>query len=878
MELNKLREVFLSFFESKNHLKLKSFPLIPENDNSLLLINSGMAPMKKFFSGAEIPPQKRIVTCQKCIRTPDIDQVGITSRHGTFFEMLGNFSFGDYFKKEAISWAFEFCTKTVGLSSQNLVVSVFEDDEETYRIWKEVIKISPEKILKFGKDNFWEHGAGPCGPCSEIYFDRGEKYGCGNESCTAGCDCDRYVEIWNLVFTQFSSDGNGNYTKLENFGIDTGMGLERLAMITQKVDSFFEIDAIKNILNFVCKQVNVTYGEDNKSDICARIVTDHIRSVVFMASDGIMPSNEGRGYVMRKLIRRAIRYGKIIGFKENFLEKLCDIVVKENEYAYEDLNKNLVFIKKILYSEEKNFSKTIDQGLLILNKITSKPNFKILSGENAFLLHDTYGFPIDLTKEIMRERGFKIDIKGFEEFIEKQRKRSNVKSNFSSESAWSLESSKFKGSFSTKFVGYDAFSVDAKVLSIFKDEKNVNSVFYDENSDECYIVLDKTPFYPEGGGQISDKGVLSSDDALLEVVDLKKISGLHIHRCKIKSGSVSVGDVLSASVDKFERKNISRNHTAAHLLHSALRVILGNHVRQAGQLVNNKNLRFDFSHPSKLTENEIIEIENMINCKILDSIKIENSQMSLYDAKRKGATALFSEKYGDIVRVVKINDFSMELCSGTHVSNTSEICLFKISSESSVAAGVRRVEAFTGAMAMEFVGKYQNLVKDACKILKQNDLIKGLNNLLVLEQKNMDKIRKFESKFSSIEAQKLLKCKRDLKFSLSNKNVKIITGSLIEVQMPVVRDICDEIRNKSPDTVAVISSSCLKKLFLVISVGSEAQKLGLDAGNLIKILSKLAGGNGGGNSKIAAASISIENKLFEIFNQIDDVIFNSLQG
>ncbi|MDR0404421.1 MAG: alanine--tRNA ligase [Oscillospiraceae bacterium] len=876
--LNDLRESFLDFFKSKGHLRLKSFSLIPENDKSLLLVNSGMAPMKVFFAGTQKPPRKRIVTCQKCVRTPDIEQVGVTSRHGTFFEMLGNFSFGDYFKEEAISFAFEFCTKVVGLPSEKLVVSVFEKDKEAYELWRKITEIPTQRIVRFGKENnFWEHGPGPCGPCSEIYFDRGEKYGCKKSNCALGCDCDRYVEIWNLVFTQFSSDGDGNYEKLRSFNIDTGMGLERLAMIVQGAKNFFLVDTIKNVLSVVCEEAGIVYGKDEKRDTYARIVTDHIRSAVFMASDGIIPSGDGRGYVMRKLIRRAIRCGRILGLKGSFLSKICEAVTRENKKAYEELGENLEFTKKVLSSEEESFSRTVDQGLLILNRITSKPNFRVLSGEDAFLLHDTYGFPIELTKEILKENGFEIDADGFEKLILKQRERSNAKA--SSSGAWGKDFGDFDGNFSSKFVGYDTVFARSKILGIFKDEKNIDFISFDKEDVDCFVVLDKTPFYPEGGGQVSDTGTMKSDTTLLTVLSSKKVQNFYIHRCVLKKGSIKIGDFLDMSVDLRTRKNTSKNHTAAHLLHSALRIVLGEHVRQAGQLVDSRRLRFDFSHFSKLTKEEVDKIEDEVNKKILDSIKIDSLLMSFDEAKRSGATALFTEKYGDVVRVVKIGNFSSELCAGTHVSNTSEICFFKIASESSVGAGVRRLEAFTGVRAMEFAKKYQDIVFDACRILKQNNVIKGINNLLAVNQKNIDLIRKFEDKFSSQQAQKLLEHARDPRDFPPElgSSIKIVTQSLIDLQVPALRIICDKIVSKAPEVVGVISSSVGEDgVFLVVCVGPRVQELGIGADSIIKGLSKLAGGGGGGNSKIATARISSKDKIPLVFDSVDSVILGLL--
>jgi alanyl-tRNA synthetase len=874
MKLDELRESFLTFFESKKHLRLKSFSLIPNNDNSLLFINSGMAPMKKFFMENNSAPKSRVVTSQRCVRTLDIDLVGKTSRHGTYFEMLGNFSFGDYFKKEAINWAFEFLCEVAKLPKEKLVISVFEEDEEAYKIWKE--KINPEKIMKFDrKNNFWEHGKGPCGPCSEIYFDKGKKYGCKKENCNVDCDCERYIELWNLVFTQFLNDGNGSYSKLKSPNIDTGLGLERLACVVQGVDNFFLIDSIKNILKFICKKANIIYGHNEKNDTSVKIIADHIRSIVFMAFDKVIPSNEGRGYVMRKLVRRAIRYGKIIGFNNAFLYKICDAIIEENKTAYPELLENASCIKKIILLEEENFLKTMNNGLNVLEEMLKNIKNNIMSGKDAFLLHDTHGFPIDLTIEILNERGFSVNIEEFNELIEKQKKMSNIARNTScSNDTWGKKNLILNNNFHSEYIGYNAFSSNSKVIGIFLENNSLQSISLDKNKfyKNLYIILNKTPFSAEGGGQASDTGRMFSENVDLKVIHVEKNSSVYIHECSLKSGTVEIGDILKVNIDVDKRKSTQRNHTAAHMLHSTLRIILGNHVYQSGQFVNDKLLRFDFTHSEKLTKNQLNEIEKNINLKILDAISVETTEMPIEKARKLNAMALFEEKYGDVVRVVQISDFSSEFCSGTHVSNTSEICLFKIINETSVGSGIRRIEALTGACALELFKNCNEILEKAKKILKQNDLIKGIENLLNSNKENADKLKKLEIEICNNMAKKFLSDAKKIKLKKTDNIIKIVVGKLKEIQTDVVRHMCDNIVQGSENIVAIIFLTHGDKLLMMVFVSKSAQKIGLHAGNLVRILAKFVDGSGGGTIKFGTAGIKLKQKLPDLLKNIDKEI------
>ena len=736
--LNELREKYLSFFESKGHLRLKSFSLIPNNDKSLLLINSGMAPMKKYFTGEITPPRKRVTTCQKCIRTPDIERVGITARHGTYFEMLGNFSFGDYFKHEATAWAWEFFTKVLEMPEDRLYCSIYENDDEAFEIWTKEVGVNPSHIVRLGKeDNFWEHGSGPCGPCSEIYFDRGEDKGCGSPNCGVGCDCDRFVEVWNLVFTQFENDGKGNYTKLEHPNIDTGMGLERLACVMQGVDNLFLVDTVQNIMKKVSELSGVNYSENHKNDISLRVITDHIRSTTFMISDGVMPSNEGRGYVLRRLLRRAARHGRMLGVHEPFLYKICETVINENKEAYPELEDKKQLITKLIKVEEESFCKTIEQGMKMLGDIMSK-DIKVLSGEDAFKLNDTYGFPIDLTREILVEKNIDVDIDGFNELLAQQKKRARDARKNAGADAWISNSADLSSINATVFKGYETLDTDAKIVGIVKDGALCDCAYEGE---QAVIITDVTSFYAESGGQVGDSGSIISDSGEAEVqTTAKNPSGVFLHNAKISKGVVTVGDKVKCSVNKTRRRDIMRNHTAGHLLQAALRQILGDHVEQAGQLVDENRVRFDFTHFSALTAEELKQAEKLVNDEILRAVDTDIREMPIEEAKKMGAMALFGEKYGDVVRVVNIPGFSIELCGGTHVKNTSHLGLFKILSESSVAAGVRRIEAVTGRGVLELCNKHIDMINESAAVIKlQNseDLVRGCAQLSAeLKEKN----------------------------------------------------------------------------------------------------------------------------------------------
>lgn len=876
--LNELREKYLLFFESKGHLRLNSFSLIPKDDNSLLLINSGMAPMKNYFTGKVKPPRKRVTTCQKCIRTPDIERVGITARHGTYFEMLGNFSFGDYFKREAISFAWEFCTKVINLPIDRLWISIYESDDEAFDIWTKEIGVDASHIVRLGKeDNFWEHGAGPCGPCSEIYFDRGEEYGCGSPNCGVGCDCDRYVEFWNLVFTQFENDGNDNYTPLDHPNIDTGMGLERLACIMQGVDNLFLVDTVQNIMKHICKVAGVKYGEDKKTDVSLRVITDHIRSTTFMISDGIMPSNEGRGYVLRRLLRRAARHGRLLGINKPFLSDVCDTVINENKEAYPELSQKRDFIKKVISVEEESFIKTIDQGMQMLDLLIKDSKSNVLSGKDAFKLNDTYGFPIDLTKEIVEEKGMTVDEDEFNSLLEDQKKRARQARKNAGEDAWLSNDIDLQNINETEFIGYDVNSSESKVLAIIK---NSNLVDFAKEGDEVTLILDKTPFYATSGGQASDFGVIKNDKFSSYVNSVNKSKqGIFLHNVDIKSGNISVNDNVFCEIDVDRRLNIMRNHTAAHLLQAALRKVLGSHVEQAGQFVDDKHVRFDFTHFSPLTQEDLNKVENLINNQILSSKDVNIKNMPKDEAKQMGAMALFGEKYGDIVRVVKIDDFSIELCGGTHVKNISEIGLFKIVSEGSVASGIRRIEAVTGKGVLKLINDSVKIINDCAKELKVNKSEDLLNKCksVNLEIKEKDKkINSLTSKLALVNVEKLIKS------SKSVDDIKIITADFLccddEYTPETLRVMCDKIRQLAPESVAVIVSKSDDKIHMISSVGKKAQEKGLNAGKIIKEISKLAGGNGGGRPDVAMAGIKDQSKVKVALDAVLEVSLSMLKN
>ena len=751
--LNELREKYLSFFESKGHLRLPSFSLVPQGDKSLLLINAGMAPLKKYFTGELTPPRTRVTTCQKCIRTPDIERVGITARHGTFFEMLGNFSFGDYFKHEATAWAWEFCTKVLEMPADKIYISVYQDDDEAYDIWTKELGVSPDHMVRLGKeDNFWEHGAGPCGPCSELYFDRGEKYGCGSPTCGVGCDCDRYVEFWNLVFTQFDNDGNNNYTRLKSCNIDTGMGLERLACIMQGVDNLFEVDTVQNIMKHIMQIAGVKYHEDEKKDVSLRVITDHIRSTTFMIGDGVMPSNEGRGYVLRRLLRRAARHGRLLGIDGTFLYKVCETVIKENATAYPNLVEKHDLIVKVIKAEEESFNKTIDTGLNLLENIIAQSDSKVLSGADAFKLQDTFGFPIDLTKELLEERGMSVDIDEYDRLYAQSRAAARAARKDAGAQAWKDSNVSFKDVGATEFVGYTDYSCDAEIKAIVTNGERDEFATADS---EVVVVLDKTPFYGESGGQAGDTGVIKTDNATLEVTATGKTpDGVVLHIARFISGdSIALGDKVHAQIDVEKREATRRNHTAAHLLQAALRKHLGSHVEQAGQLVNSEEMRFDFTHFSALSGDELKAIEREVNEVILKGIPVETREMPIEEAKKLGAMALFGEKYGDVVRVVSAGDFSVELCGGTHADNTAKLGLFKIVSESSVAAGIRRITAVTGFGVLKHIENDERIMQSAAAAMKLGNVAELDKRAATLSAEVKAKDRELAELRSEISAQ-----------------------------------------------------------------------------------------------------------------------------
>lgn len=870
--LNELREKFLSFMESKGCLRLDSFPLIPKNDNSLLLINSGMAPMKKYFTGEITPPKSRVTTCQKCIRTPDIEEVGITDRHGTYFEMLGNFSFGDYFKKEATAWAWEFFTEVLEIPEEKLYVSVYQDDDEAYDIWTKKIGVSPSHMVRLGKaDNFWEHGSGPCGPCSEIYYDRGEEHGCKKPTCKVGCDCDRYMEVWNLVFTQFDNDGHDNYTPLEHPNIDTGMGLERLACVMQGVDNLFLVDTVQNIMKHISDIVGVKYGESPKTDISLRVITDHIRSTTFMISDGVMPSNEGRGYVLRRLLRRASRHGRLLGYKKPFLYKICETVIRENESAYPELREKQDFITKLVKVEEENFSRTIDQGLAMLNEIIDSRATNEISGEDAFKLNDTFGFPIDLTREIASESGIKVDVKRFGELLAEQKKRSrNARKNAGAD-AWISDSTDLSDIPSTEFVGYTDYCSDAKILAIVRDGERVEMVTEGESA---IIVTDKTPFYAESGGQVGDTGTITSQNAEISVDNTTKdAQGIFLHSVTVNSGAVTVGDDVKLSIDDRRRENIRRNHSAAHLLQAALRKVLGTHVEQAGQLVSDDYFRFDFTHFEAMTAKQLIEVEQLINEKILEGIAVDTLEMPIDEAKKMGAMALFGEKYGDVVRVVKAGDFSVELCGGTHVDNTAKIGLLKIRQEGSVAAGVRRIEALTGFGVLDYLNNTIATIGEVSSVFKLNDPRK----LVSSAQRISEEIKNKDKEISTLK-NKLAFSQIDgiLSGSVDVDGVSVVTSEVKDVQGDQLKDICNMCLDKNQKSVVVICGVNGEKGTFACACGKDAVALGLNAGKIVKAAAQITGGNGGGKPDMAMAGAKDISKISEALNAVKDIVSESL--
>ncbi|MCH5191217.1 MAG: alanine--tRNA ligase [Oscillospiraceae bacterium] len=869
--LNELREKYLSFFESKGHLRLPSFSLVPQNDKSLLLINSGMAPMKKYFTGEVTPPRKRVTTCQKCIRTPDIENVGKTARHGTYFEMLGNFSFGDYFKKEVIPWAWEFFTEVMEIDPQKLYVTVYEEDDEAYDIWTKDVGVDPSHVYRFGKaDNFWEHGAGPCGPCSEIHYDRGEEYGCGKPDCKVGCDCDRYMEVWNLVFTQFDNDGNNNYTRLDHPNIDTGMGLERLACIAQNVDNLFEVDTVQNIMKHIMRVSGVEYHKDEKKDVSLRVITDHIRSTTFMIGDGVMPSNEGRGYVLRRLLRRAARHGRLLGIDRPFLSEVAETVIKENVSAYPNLLEKKDFILKVIANEEENFSRTIDSGLQILEKMIESTDGTVLSGEDAFKLSDTFGFPIDLTKELLEERSMTVDEKRFYELAAEQRNRARNARKDAGKDAWKGSADATKDMDATLFVGYTTLECDSTVKAIISGEKTVD---FAENGENVTVILDKTPFYGEGGGQTGDIGEFLGNGFKFTVTNTSKTGeGVYLHHGYVSDGeSIAVGQTVKAAVNAENRNATMRNHTAAHILQAALRKILGTHVEQAGQLVNSTEMRFDFTHFSALTAEECKAVEDSVNKVIFASLPVETSEMSVDEAKKMGAMALFSEKYGDIVRVVKIGDYSIELCGGTHAKNTSMLGLFKITSESSVAAGVRRITAVTGTGVLDYIIKNNELINSAAAALKvanANDLARRAAAVSAELKEKDREIEKLKAEINSNKASDIMSSAVDV------DGIKLVTFNAGNEGVDNLRLMADTARESAPNTVAVIAGTNAEKgtVSFVCACGKEAIARGAHAGNIVRETAKLAGGSGGGKPDMAMAGGKDPSKVDDALMHVGEIL------
>lgn len=869
--LNELREKYLSFFESKGHLRLPSFSLVPQGDKSLLLINAGMAPLKKYFTGELTPPRTRVTTCQKCIRTPDIERVGITARHGTFFEMLGNFSFGDYFKHEATAWAWEFCTKVLEMPADKIYISVYQDDDEAYDIWTKELGVSPDHMVRLGKeDNFWEHGAGPCGPCSELYFDRGEKYGCGSPTCGVGCDCDRYVEFWNLVFTQFDNDGNNNYTRLKSCNIDTGMGLERLACIMQGVDNLFEVDTVQNIMKHIMQIAGVKYHEDEKKDVSLRVITDHIRSTTFMIGDGVMPSNEGRGYVLRRLLRRAARHGRLLGIDGTFLYKVCETVIKENATAYPNLVEKHDLIVKVIKAEEESFNKTIDTGLNLLESIIAQSDSKVLSGADAFKLQDTFGFPIDLTKELLEERGMSVDIDEYDRLYAQSRAAARAARKDAGAQAWKDSNISFKDVGATEFVGYTDYSCDAEIKAIVTNGERDEFATADS---EVVVVLDKTPFYGESGGQAGDTGVIKTDNATLEVTAAGKTpDGVVLHIARFINGdSIALGDKVHAQIDVEKREATRRNHTAAHLLQAALRKHLGSHVEQAGQLVNSEEMRFDFTHFSALSGDELKAIEREVNEVILKGIPVETREMPIEEAKKLGAMALFGEKYGDVVRVVSAGDFSVELCGGTHADNTAKLGLFKIVSESSVAAGIRRITAVTGFGVLKHIENDERIMQSAAAAMKLGNVAELDKRAATLsaEVKAKDReLAELRSEISALKAGSLMDSARQV------GGVRLITAE-VEVSNPgELRSMCDTARDNGADIVAVFAGVNKEKgtLNFACACGADAIKLGAHAGNIVRETAKIAGGSGGGKPDSAMAGAKDASKADEALAAVDSIV------
>ena len=878
--LNELREKYLHFFEGKGHLRLGSFPLVPKDDPSLLLINSGMAPMKKWFLGQEEPPRHRVTTCQKCIRTPDIERVGITARHGCFFEMLGNFSFQDYFKKEVIPWAWEFLTKELEIPADRLYISVYQDDDEAYDIWTKSVGVPEDHMVRLGKeDNFWEHGSGPCGPCSEIYFDRGLKYGCGKPTCGVGCDCDRFMEIWNLVFSQYDSDGKGTYALLPKPNIDTGMGLERLAVVMQDVDNLFEVDTVAAVLHHVERISGKQYGANEKDDISIRVITDHIRATVFMASDGILPSNEGRGYVMRRLLRRAARHGRMLGIDHPFLTDLVDTVIISSEVGYPELREHESYIKKVIGTEEERFYKTIDSGMNILNGMIQhlhETHKKILSGLDVFKLNDTFGFPLDLTKEIAAEAGLGIDEAAFHVEMTRQRERARAERLAKDISGWSEDLFGELNAEPTEFDGYDVLKETAKVLTLSDGEELNDAVSTDyEERENVLVVLDRTPFYAEMGGQVADHGYLTSGTANLKVNQVKKTpKGFYVHTCTLLDGTIRVGDTVTAAVDEQRRASICRNHTATHLMQKALREVLGEHVHQAGSYQDDKITRFDFTHFNAVTPEELVEVEKRVNEKIFASLPVTIQNLPIEEAKKMGAMALFGEKYGKVVRVVDAGGWSVEFCGGTHVKNTAQIGCFKILSEASVAAGIRRIEATTGYGVLNLLDDRTAELANTAVALKANNMkdVAARAQAVTAELKEANKqLEIAKAKLASSQIDGLFQN------AVEVDGVRIVTVYLNGTTPDTLRSMMDKLRDKEPNAVGALIGTDGSKTTLAVGVGKNALARGLKAGALVKQIAAIAGGNGGGKPDFAMAGIRDTSKIDDALNAVEGIVKENLE-
>lgn len=871
MGVNEIREKFLSFFESKNCLRLGSFPLIPKNDASLLLINSGMAPMKMWFQNPETAPRRRVTTCQKCIRTGDIENVGKTARHGTFFEMLGNFSFGDYFKHEATAWAWEFFTKVMEIPAERLWISVYENDDEAKDIWINEVGIDPSHIVKLGKDdNFWEHGTGPCGPCSEIYFDRGEEYGCGSPTCGVGCDCDRFMEVWNLVFTQFDKDEDGNYNPLPNPNIDTGMGLERLAVVMQGVDNLFEVDTVQDVMKHICSIAGIEYKKDEKKDVSLRVITDHIRSTVMMVSDGVIPSNEGRGYVLRRLLRRAARHGKLLNIDRQFLFEVADTVIDCSKDAYPELEEKREYIKKIIKKEEERFDATIDNGIVVLNgyiEEAKKNGAKSLTGEEAFKLHDTYGFPLDLTIEMAQEQGLEVDVDGFNAAMQEQKEAArNARADGSS---WDAdETYEFENAEPTVFVGYDTLETEAKVVGIVVEDEGVCDEIIENQSG--FIVTDKTPFYAEMGGQVGDIGTIAVNGKIATVVNTTKTDdGYYLHEVNVQLAPIKLGDTVTMSVDKSNRMAVCRNHTATHILDKALRDVLGSHVAQAGSLVTADRLRFDFSHFEAMTSEQIKQTEEIVNQKILESIDVNVQELPIDEAKKLGAIALFGEKYGDIVRVVSVGDYSVEFCGGTHLANSAQCGLFKIVSEGGVAAGVRRIEAVTGKGVLEYIKNNDALIANTAAALKTNqihEIDKRAESVMTQSRELEKQIDDFKQKMAAAKANNIMAGRKHI------GDIQLFTAQVDGMGADEMKAMADKIKAEVPNSVAVMGALTDGKITFVAMASKDAVKMGIHCGQIIKEITAIAGGRGGGKPDMAQGGGSDASKIDDALAKVDEIV------